>query len=195
MSPILDSIGSVKGYGWGAIFSTNSFESIATYTVGSGGSSTITFSSIPSTYKHLQMRYIARDTTATNDVSGIVLRFNSDSGTNYTRHYLIGDGSSASAGAATNSTSIVGGLVVGGGMTASAFAAAIIDVLDYTDTNKYKTYRVLTGNSTNSSTTKDYVDFESALWRSTSAVTSITITLPSGNYAQYSHFALYGIKG
>ena len=179
----------------GAAGGATSYESIATTTVGAGGSSTITFSSIPSTYQHLQLRYIARDTLAAADVSGVVIRFNSDSGTNYTRHYLLGDGGSVYAGAGINRTSIGGGLVLSGGSPASIFAVGVIDVLDYADTNKFKTYRVLSGVDTNTTSPVGYVDFESALWRSTSAITSITITLPSGNYAQYSQFALYGIKG
>ncbi len=174
--------------------STNSYESIATTTVGSGGSSTITFTSIPSTYQHLQIRYIARDTLGTADVAGLLLRFNSDSGTNYTRHYLLADGASVYTGGSTSRTSINGGLVLSGGSPASVFAAGVIDILDYDDTNKYKTYRVLSGVDTNGTSPPGYVDFESALWLSTSAVTSITITLPSGNYAEYSSFALYGIK-
>jgi hypothetical protein len=107
----------------------------------------------------------------------------------------LGDGGSVYAGAGTSRTSIGGGLVLSGGGPASDFAVAVIDILDYANTNKYKTYRVLSGVDTNGTSPVGYVDFESALWLSTSAVNSITITLPSGNYAQYSQFALYGIKG
>lgn len=174
---------------------TNSYESISTVTVGSGGVSSISFSSISATYTHLQLRYIARDTTANADVTGVVLRFNSDSGANYTRHYLLGDGASVYSGAGTSRTSIGGGLVLSGGSLASVFAVAVIDILDYANTNKYKTYRVISGVDANGTTPVGYVDFESALWLSTSAINSITITVPSGNYAQYSQFALYGIKG
>jgi hypothetical protein len=156
--------------------------------------STVTFSDIPSNYTHLQLRYIARDTTAAVDVVGVVLRFNSDSGANYTRHYLLGDGGSVYAGAGTSRTSINGGLALSGGGPASVFAVGVIDILDYANTNKYKTYRVLSGVDNNGTSPVGYFDFESALWLSTSAVNSITMTLSSGNYAQYSHFALYGIK-
>ena len=72
-----------------------SYESISTVTVGSGGAADVTFSSIPATYKHLQIRGISR-----NSGSGISIgrvRFNSDTGTNYARHTLEGDGSSAGA--------------------------------------------------------------------------------------------------
>lgn len=172
-----------------------SYESIATQVVGSGGSSSISFTSIPSTYKHLQIRYIARDTSGDNDGNSAVTRFNSDSGTNYVRHYMLGAGSTVFVGAVQNLTGIDGGLVQGGGGLASAFSAGVIDVLDYQNTNKYKTVRSLSGNSTNVSTAVNYVEFESGLWQSTAAISSITISSNSGNLAQYSSFALYGIKG
>jgi hypothetical protein len=172
--------------GAGAPASTNSYESIATTTVGSGGSATITFSSIPSTYKHLQIRYIGRNTTAAD---APILRFNSDSGSNYARHKLAGDGATVSAAAATTATYMGIGDVPA---TANSFAAGVIDVLDYQNTSKYKTVRSLTGYDLNGSGS---IDFRSNLWQSTSAVTDISIAASSNNFAQYSSFALYGIKG
>ena len=192
MSPILGIWASAQQSAFSA---TLAYDSIATTTVGAGGSSTITFSSIPSTFKHLQLRYIARDTTGVSDVAGMTVRFNGDSGSNYTRHYLLADGGNVYSGGSANITAINGGLVLQGGAIASTFAVGVIDILDYGDTNKFKTYRVLSGVDTNSSSPVGYVDFESALWRSTSAITSIVCTLPSGNYAQNSQFALYGIRG
>lgn len=163
--------------------------------VGSGGSASISFSSIPSTYKHLQIRYLARDTSADNDGNSVILRFNSDSGTNYVRHYMLGTGTSALSGAVTSTTGIDGGLIQGGGGLATCYSAGVIDILDYTSTSKYKTVRSLSGNSTNASTAVNYVEFESGLWLNTAAITSVTISSNSGNLAQYSSFALYGIKG
>ena len=80
----------------------NSYESIETVTVGSGGSATVSFTSIPATYTHLQIRGIAR--TATNVSLG--LQFNSDTGSNYSRHFLNGNGSSAASGGAANTTNV-----------------------------------------------------------------------------------------
>ncbi len=74
-----------------------SYESIATAS-GNGSSATITFSSIPSTYTHLQIRAITRDTSALNDSYGAKLKINSDTGSNYTSHYLLGTGSGISSG-------------------------------------------------------------------------------------------------
>jgi hypothetical protein len=74
----------------------------------------------------------------------------------------------------------------------SIFAGTIIDVLDYANTNKYKTLRGLTGYNSNAST--DSIDFASGNWRNTAAITSITISPISGSWAQYSQISLYGIK-
>lgn len=171
--------------GEGVAASTNSYESIATVTVGAGGSSTITFSSIVGTYKHLQVRYIARNTTATDS---FIIRFNSDTGSNYARHKLSGDGAVASATAASTATYMASADYPAG---TSTFGAGVIDVLDYANTNKYKTMRLLAGYDANGS---GIIDFRSNLWQSTSAVTQIDITSNSNSFAQYSTFALYGIN-
>lgn len=168
-----------------------SFESIATTTVGSGGTSTITFSSIPSTYKHLQIRGILRGTRAVTD-SEFAIRLNSDSGSNYSFHYLRGNGSSASASAGSSVTNANIGSNPGSSTSASIYAVMVMDILDYADTNKYKTLRTISGYDSNGA---GYVYFDSALWRSTSAITSIEFSPSANNWEQYSSLALYGIKG
>lgn len=158
--------------------SLSNYESIQTVTVGAGGVSNVEFTSIPSTYKHLQVRVSVSD-------GGSLVQLNSDTGTNYKRHYLYADGTSgyAGSGGATNGLSF---LSFG---NSSSFAANIIDILDYTNTNKYKTLRNLSGVDYSGSGELFIV---SGLWLSTSAVTSIKF---SGNtIAQGSTFALYGIK-
>jgi hypothetical protein len=165
--------------------STNSYESIATVTVGSGGAANVEFTSIPATYTHLQLRYIFKhDSTETTTK----IQLNSDTGNNYTRHRLTGDGSSVSAAAAT-STSFIGSGSASG--TANIFSAAVLDILDYTNTNKYKTLRLLTGFDTNGGGS---IQLLSSLWMNTNAITSIKFFFDSGNFNQYSQIALYGVK-
>jgi len=170
---------------------SGAYDSIATVTVGSGGSSSVSFTSIPSTYQHLQIRYIVRSTQASTE-TGINARLNSDTGSNYAWHYLFGDGSSAASGAGATQTSLNLVNVAGGSATASAFAAGVLDVLDYANTSKYKTLRLLQGWDGNGS---GRVNLSSGLWMSTSANNAIEFYPSSGNWAQYSSFALYGIKG
>jgi hypothetical protein len=145
------------------------------------------FSSIPSTFKHLQLRFSAQST-----FSNIKVYFNSDTSTsNYAFHNLRGDGS------ATSTLAFVSGgansnLLVNEGMpqTGSNFGGGVIDILDYANTNKYKTSRTLAGYDTNGA---GYVTLISSLWMSTSAISNIELTF--GTYSQNSKFALYGIKG
>jgi hypothetical protein len=171
------------------------FESIATVSVGSGGSATVSFTSIPSTYTHLQIRCLTQDDRGTYPISEVKLNFNSDTGTNYSYHQLAGDGGSI-YGYGFTSTSFIQ-LEIGGTTTGGTFGSMNIDVLDYANTNKYKTTRALCGEMTNASYAGYYgiVALNSGNWRSTSAITSITLASRfATKFTQYSHFALYGIR-
>ena len=172
------------------------YESIASVTVGSGGIATIDFTSIPATYKHLQIRGIGR-TNRADILDYYSVRFNSDTGSNYAWHQLYGSGSTAAAQAGATQTSIRSFRVAGGNDAANMFGAQIMDIVDYASTSKYKTFRSFGGLDTNSATANTTeVDLCSGLWQSTSAITSIQL-LPGGGtlWAQDSTFALYGIKG
>ena len=175
-------------------FGANSYESIATYTIGSDTAS-VTFSSIPSTYANLQIRFTARKNGTQNDSVGMGMQFNGDDTSSYNSHYLQGDGTSATGYSSGASMTTIGNIYfAGGGMTANTFGPGVIDILDYANTNKYKATRQLSGISSNATVAdRDYLLYGSGLWRSTSAITSITLT--GNSFAQYSHFALYGIKG
>lgn len=195
MSPIIDSLSglSARGYGlFGVAASTTSFESIATVTVGAGGSSSISFSSIPSTYKHLQVRAIIKSTASAGPYYAWG-RFNSDTGSNYATHALLGTGAAAST---DNGTSLgyFYASIMPDSTAASVFTGFVLDVLDYANTNKYKTVRSLAGYDSNNTLGRIYL--HSGLWQSTSAINSITILPQTGatNFAQYSSFALYGIS-
>ena len=167
---------------------SGAYDSIATTTVSTPVSS-VTFSSIPSIYKHLQLRFLAGSATTNQDVFAT---FNGDStSANYSLHYLYGGGSgAAAAGATTNSGRISAGYVDTSG---TGFGVGIVDILDYADTNKYKTTRTLTGYDANGS---GAIILYSGLWLSTAAINSITLVINnSRNFIQYSSIALYGIKG
>lgn len=177
----------ISGHLWAP---SGAYDSIATVTVGSGGSATITFSSIPSTYTHLQVRLFARGTAA-NVQGGVTLQFNGDTtATNYYSHYMQADGSTVAAGANANAS--IHYDISGANATASVFGALIFDILDYANTSKYKTSRVLGGIDNNGS---GRMNLTSGLWSSTAAITSIVLAPYSGNFAQYTSAALYGIKG
>lgn len=173
-----------------AYYMPSSFESIATVTVGSGGASSVSFSSIPSTYQHLQIRAFSLNNSA-NDY--LCIKLNSDgTNANYRQHYLYGDGTSVAAG--TTTTGVNGGRTYTTYGPNNYFTSGIIDILDYTNTNKYKTIRSLAGFDTNN-TDGGIVWLTSTLWQSTSAITQIDLFSQSASFKQYSTFALYGIKG
>jgi hypothetical protein len=172
-------------YGTGVPPVTSSYESIATVTVGSGGASYAEFTSIPSTYKHLQIRCSIRGSNNNYQL----VRLNSDSASNYAYHYMYGTGSAVGAGNVTSTSSM--------GFTdttnsASIFNALIIDILDYASTSKNKTLRGLGGFDTNGG---GFISMNSGLWFKTpEAINTIRFTPDNGTYAEYSTFALYGIK-
>jgi hypothetical protein len=159
-----------------------SYESIMTASIGSGGTSTIDFTSIPSTYKHLQLRFMyAPGYWGT-------LRFNNDTtGSNYRGHQLFGTGGAAVVGTSANVLYEPQSANGGGSIP----YVGIIDIIDYSDISKYKTTRSIEGYDTNGG---GEIYFTSGLWMSTSAINRITITSGSTNYGQNSSFALYGIK-
>ena len=167
--------------------SAGSYESIATVTVGAGGSSSISFSSIPSTYKHLQVRWLCLNSNSQTDLK---LNLNSDTSSVYAFHQIYGDGASVAAGALSTQTRSFCG--TGGSSTIPA--VGILDLLDYTATNKNKTVRALSGTDMNGS---GFISMRSTLYfpSTIAAITSLTIAPDAGTFNNYSHFALYGVKG
>lgn len=160
-----------------------------------GGETTITLSSIPSTYKSLQLRCITKDTyTGSNGTQELGIRFNGDSGNNYSAHRLQGDGSavSASGGASQGIIDRSPIMDVYGNLT-NYYGAAIVDIIDYANTSKYKTLRAFTGADINASGGK--IALASGMWMNTAAITSISITGFIFGCAAGSTFALYGMVG
>jgi hypothetical protein len=190
---LLNSIVSILDSGVAA--ATSAYESIATVTVGGGGVSSVEFTSIPSTYTHLQLRILSRSPySATVEFDSLTLRVNGDTGSNYSFHGLRGNGSTASADANSSIAFTKLAEQVDDAYSASIFTGVVIDLLDYANTSKYKTFRSLGGADTNGAGS---VALYSGLWQSTSAVTSLKFFSGTGlarGFNQYSSFALYGIK-
>jgi hypothetical protein len=171
-------------------FNPSSYESIATVTVGAGGTSTVSFTSIPSTYQHLQIRAFSLNDSG-NDY--LCVKFNSDTtSTNYRQHYILGDGSSTGAGSTQSGVNGVRTYTTYG--PNNYFTAGVIDIVDYANTNKYKTVKSLSGFDTNN-TDGGIVWFTSSLWMSSTAINRIDLFSQAANFKQYSSFALYGIRG
>jgi hypothetical protein len=172
------------------------YDALATVTVPSGGTASVTFAGIPSGYKHLQIRASAQCNRATYGTDDLNITFNSDTTANYGYHTLFGNGATAQATAASSTAfmQVLSGAGTGNGST---FASSIIDILDYANTNKYKTMRTLSGDDLNGLVAGygGYAVLSSGLWISTSAITSVSIVINTGaSFTEHSSFALYGVK-
>ena len=177
---------------------SGAYDSIATTTVGAGGTASVTFSSIPSTYTHLQLRIFAQSNRTTYAIDNGYIQYNSDTAANYSWHWLTGDGASAGAGSATSQSQIqIGDRAIGTSVSPGTWGSIVIDILDYANTSKYKTNRTLSGCDTNGvvSGAAGIVNLASGLWQSTSAINTIKFAAFNGNLNQYTSVALYGIKG
>lgn len=171
------------------------YDSIATVSVGTATPS-ISFTSIPGTYKDLQIRYIGRtDRTGSSDGDYLIMRFNDLSGASdyYFQHYVRSNGSATYSANDGTYSSIGIERVPCSTQTSGIYGGGVIDILDYTNTNKYKVMKHINGSDWNGS---GMVRLASGMLLSAPVITKITIAVGAGsNIAVGSHFALYGIKG
>lgn len=168
----------------------NTYQLIASNTVGSGGVATVTFSSIPATYTDLKVVYSIRGSDST---PAAYMQFNGTT-TGYSFIFLEGSGSG------TNTNSIAYGIsttaiylnqIDGTGFTANTFSNGEAYIPNYTSSN-FKLVSV--DNVIENNATTAYASICAGLWSNTASITSLTITPTSGNFVQYSSFYLYGIK-
>lgn len=176
-------------------FSDGAFDSIASYNL-TDRSGSFVINNIPQNYKHLQFRVSGR-TTGTYTYSSFYLRPNSDTGSNYTFYALYGDTSTpASSGRGTGGgdTSVITQNIAGDTSAPWIYGFVISEILDYSNTNKYKTFRSYGGyDNVNVGSPKGTCNTNSNLWLSTSAITSIQVST-DGDFQPGTIISLYGIK-
>jgi hypothetical protein len=187
--------GGILGYGKtsnmlsGNPVATGDFELIQTV-FGTGSSTTVTFSSIPQNYKHLQIRYVGKNTVGSDNIN---LTMNGISSGVYVAHRLWGNGTAVAvtpSGTASSAFLLLSD-AISVSATANSFGAGIIDILDYSSTTKNKTVKIISGVSDSTPS----VQIGSGLYAQTTAVSSLTLTVPSGFLTDLSRFSLYGIRG
>ena len=189
MSPILGARGglSASAYGFTSAVAAlpGDYDSIASLS-GTGSSGTIAFTSIPSTYKHLQIRATYQCSTTDNPylrVGGGSI----DTGANYSWHHLYGDGASV----LNNGNGSQTFTYFGYSQNATNPNVAIIDILEYASASKNKVFRILAGQYNNG---VGELELWSGSWQnSATAIGSISL-ITAGVFSTASTFALYGIK-
>lgn len=197
MSPILQSLANGSARGYGAFFgaaAAPAFESIASAS-GDGSSATVTFSSLPTNYTSLQLRFMCKGTRSFVYES-LYVRLNGDTGNNYGSHYIYTDnGGGANAVGAASTSVIYAGWMAAATVSGTNMCTGIVDLHDYNSTARNKTVRVFSGFDTNTvGAGYSFLNLSSGVWLNTNAVTSISI-LSNGAFTTDSRFALYGIKG
>jgi hypothetical protein len=163
------------------------FELIGTITL-SAAQSSVTFTGLPTDYKHLQIRCVAQGTTGNDSAD---LYFNNDTGANYSWHSLYGNGSSV---AADNATSRSAGIPECPALLASSygvFSVAVIDILDAFSTTKFKTVRHMNGRAVSAGY---FVALDSGLWQSTAATSSLKLQARTYSLNAGSRFSIYGAR-
>jgi hypothetical protein len=177
---------------------TGSYDALASYTVPSGGVSSIVFSGFPvnGLYQHLQIRYFIPSTPSAGD--NIFMRLGSssiDTGTNYSWHSLTGFGSGSISSSNEVSVNLLR-LLYQNITEAAAFpVSGVVDILDYASTVKTKVVRNLTGREANSTTSAwSVVSSMSGMWNNTSALTTLSIAYGGGNLPQNTRVSIYGVK-
>ncbi len=177
----------------GAGVAAASYELISTQVLANNAAS-VTFSNLgtlAANYKHLQLRMSVRSAGTSN--ARILMQFNSDTGSNYASHFLYGTGSGAGSDANTSQSGSVNYFVPAANATASVFGSAIYDILEFSNTSKNKTVRVLSGSGPSLSTIYP-IALHGFLWMNTNAITSILCSGDGQNIVADSRFSLYGIR-
>ena len=177
----------------GAPAIASSYELIESKILGSAQTS-ITFSGLAtyaSTYKHLQIRIVAR-TDRASYVDSAMIQFNADTGTNYRAHYLIGNGTTVTSTGDAQGDRIYAARITGNNGGTSVFGSGVCDILDAYSSTKNTTTRSLTGYNTSSGSE---IYMFSGLWLNTNSLTSIKLFPNVGtNFVIGSRFSLYGVK-
>jgi hypothetical protein len=178
---------------------TAAYELIET-TVLSGNTASVSFSSIPQTFRHLQIRITARTSTSLSENSArrIATRFNGISSSSYSSHELFGNGNNVFSQAATNQTYLWAGYTIGDTATTGIFATSVLDILDYTSSSKNKTTRTLAGIHGTINANNNNINLQSGAFLNTAAITEIQLLAEGAlthGFQSGSRFSLYGIRG
>lgn len=183
----------IAGYGFGV----DEMDLIERAVAGPSGLASITFSSIPQTYRHLVLRCSLRGNRVGFVSEQVYLRFNGDSNANYCSHYLYGAGAGGGvSGSNVNSSVIFFDQMVGNNEAANIFSSHVVSILDYRAPSKFRVVRSFGGYDINGTPggNTGFAWMGSGAWLNTNAISSITV-LSNSAFVQHSAVALYGVVG
>lgn len=173
---------------------SSSMELISTAT-GTGSSNLITFTNIPQTYKHLQIRGVVRTAYGSTVDTVWAYNFNNNTGsTGSANHQLYGNGSSVYSTASTGNSSAPIAYTAGSSATANTYGAVVLDIVDYASTVKNKTLRSFWGFVSSGNYQVGLTSNLPVTLPGTNAVSTLSL-ISNGNYTTATRFSLYGIKG
>ena len=167
----------------------NTYVKIASYAA-TGSVSNIEFTSIPATYTDLVVKISGRYDQSSDNA--VYVRFNSDTGANYSYRYLYGSGAAAGSASGSADTRANAGIAVASSYTASTFSNSEIYIPNYSNSSYAKSFSA--DNVQENNATTAYSTLVAGLWNSTNAITTIRLFPASGNFVQYSTATLYGIS-
>jgi hypothetical protein len=181
--PILNSVrGNIGVTGFNSGLLVGAYQSIQTSTVTGSSAADITFSNIPNTFTHLEIRFSILCTSA-ND---IYTQYNSDTASNYRYHLFQTNGVAVYSDQNTSTGNLIGPIVA-----SPSPCCGIIQIMDYANTNKFKTNKSLVNSDNNGG---GYVTLSSSMWRNTNAISTIRF-YAGQNFLVNSRVSLYGIVG
>lgn len=163
----------------------------STVTVGVLGASSIDFTSIPSTYTDLVLKVSARSLRPIEIRDEMQLRFNNDSGSNYSYKNIRGSGSAAISQSGSSTTAIIRDDMPAAGATASTFSSHEFYIPNYAGSTQKS---VSIDATMENNATESYMYLTAGLWTGTAAINRITLTPEVSTFAQYSTATLYGIS-
>lgn len=169
----------------------NTYEKIASVTVGSGGAADIEFTSIPGTFDDLVVKHSLRSDAA-QIYEYIGMTFNNNTGSNYNTRNIRGNGATAISQSLSNQTKFELEMMNGNNATANTFSNGEFYIPNYRgSTNK----SISSESVSETDATTAYTAMDAGLWAQTAAITSIKIaTVVGSNWLQHSTATLYGIK-
>jgi hypothetical protein len=169
------------------------YDSLATITLAATTAS-VTFAGIPTGYKHLQIRAIAKNAASASGYDYVHATFNGDTSSVYALENTYGNGTGTAIVGSQGSLPYTRVGILAQNGTTSIFGTSIIDIFDYSSSTKNKTIKSLAGHEANTNNAEGVIYQYGASWHNTSPITSIQLLPVGASFVALSSFALYGVK-